>query len=113
MSVIYRDVNSGRITMSDIDKVEIPIRLEKPLPVNKKCCNTCPFSKDPALATKVIDRNGLSSSQICHSTEGENREPRTLCRGMRDIHIKILYAHGLLDSPTDEAWEKKMQELNF
>ena len=67
------------------------------LPVNKKHCKTCPFRpdskgiwRDVEQASVVTQRTLFRSHQICHGTEGENREARTRCKGSFD-HNKEIY----------------------
>lgn len=67
------------------------------LPVMKASCKTCPFRKlengrwqDTELANTVINRTLFKSQQICHGTEGPNREARNRCRGAFD-HNKEIY----------------------
>ena len=61
------------------------------LPVMKERCKSCPFKEDeygrwldPELAQKVIDRTLFKSQQICHGTEGVNREAKNRCKGAYD-----------------------------
>ena len=70
--------------------------------VMKKCCKTCPFRKNEkalwqnqSLAITVIERNLFQSQQICHGTEGENREPRNRCKGYYDYALDIYQKIGL------------------
>lgn len=71
------------------------------LPVMKATCKTCPFKdengrwRDPELASKVIERNLFNSQQICHGTEGKNREPRNRCKGYFDYAFEIYERMGL------------------
>lgn len=72
------------------------------LPVMKLCCKSCPFKldkngtwKDVELATEVAIRNLFNSQQICHSTEGENREPKNRCKGYFDYSFDIYQRMGL------------------
>lgn len=51
------------------------------------------------------------ASQICHGTEGPNRKPRSLCRGMRDVHLQVFHGLGFLTEPTDEAWNTKRSRI--
>ncbi len=67
------------------------------LPVNKKCCSSCPFKldelgrqRDSLLASQVIERTLFQAQQICHSTEGKNRKATTRCRGAFD-YTKTIY----------------------
>lgn len=71
------------------------------LPVMKACCKTCPFLEkdgiwqDAELAGKVINRNLFNSQQICHGTEGKNREPKNRCKGYFDYAFEIYERMGL------------------
>lgn len=72
------------------------------LPVNKVCCSSCPFKtnehgimKDVDLANKVIERTLFQGHQICHGTEGENREWKTRCKGAFDHNMEIYKRLGL------------------
>ena len=72
------------------------------LPVMNACCKTCPFKEDedgrmldPELAGKVVGRNLFKGHQICHSTEGENREPVNRCKGSYDHNFEIYKRMGL------------------
>jgi hypothetical protein len=86
------------------------------LPVNPNKCRTCPFahSHETAIAlqssiiARMLDDGG---SQICHGTEGANREPRSLCRGARDHMLTLFFRMQFIDAPTDEAWDDKRREL--
>jgi hypothetical protein len=86
------------------------------LPVNPNKCRTCPFTQtNPtaiALQNRIIDRMlDDGSSQICHGTEGANREPESLCRGARDLMLTLFYRMQFIDAPTDKAWDEKRREL--
>jgi len=78
---------------------------------NPHRCKSCPFNPegDANLADKVRQRS-LEASQICHGTEGPQREPRSLCRGARDYQIQILYRLGVLAQPTDQCWQQTYTE---
>lgn len=67
------------------------------LPVMVACCKTCPFRadangrwRDVELANTVIERTLFKSQQICHGTEGKNREANNRCKGSYD-HNKEIY----------------------
>lgn len=67
------------------------------LPVMKRHCKTCPFRPNenglwcnPELANEVIARTLFKASQICHGTEGKNREPNHKCKGAYD-HNMVIY----------------------
>jgi hypothetical protein len=86
------------------------------LPVNPATCRTCPFAHSHesaiALQSTIIARMFQDGgSQICHGTEGPNREPRSLCRGARDRMLTLFFRMGFIDEATDEAWDVKRREL--
>lgn len=67
------------------------------LPVMESCCKTCPFKEDgdgrwqdAQLANQVIERTFMKAQQICHGTEGGNREANNRCKGAYD-HNKTIY----------------------
>jgi hypothetical protein len=74
------------------------------LPVMKAHCKTCPFRPnehghftDGKLANRVIERTLFNGQQICHGTEGPNREGRNRCKGAFDFLLPIYEAIGLKD----------------
>lgn len=83
-------------------------------------CATCPFrdgSKFEFLATDLAFSALSEASRICHSTGSNNAinhrtgKPEKLCRGARDIQLKLFASIGFIEAPTDEAWDKKRKEL--
>jgi len=90
----------------------------------KACCATCPFKKnerghwqDSGLANTVIQRTLLKSQQLCHGSKGGgpdekiDQEHTRLCRGARDYYLEIYHRLGMIDEPTDEAWQRKADSL--
>ncbi len=72
------------------------------LPVMKECCATCPFKRDKdgrkqdqELADTVMSRTLFQAQQICHGTEGDNREPHNRCKGAYDEAFTIYQRLGL------------------
>lgn len=71
------------------------------LPVMKACCKTCPFRledgkmRDVMQANIVTERTLFKAQQICHGTEGKNREPNNRCRGSFDFNMTIYERMGL------------------
>ena len=80
-------------------------------PVQNKPCKTCPFAGETPLAVSQSDllsyyENLLGNGQhFCHSTKNTQ-----ICRGGRDIQLKWLCALGMLDEPTDDAFNQAMKE---
>jgi hypothetical protein len=82
-----------------MQKKEIPVC---ELPVMKAHCITCPFREengkwqDVELANQVIQRTLFKGQQICHGTEGKNREPHNRCKGAYDHNYEIYKRIGLV-----------------
>ena len=81
-------------------------------PVMKTCCATCPFRteedgrmRDTEVASRVMARL-LNACQICHHPRIKGQGEVALCRGARDHQLTLFYRMGLIDAPTDEAWNK-------
>lgn len=92
------------------------------LPVQKKMCATCPFregSEYAYLAEYLAASAMTEASRICHSTGKNNAinrrtgKPERLCRGARDIQLKMFATLGVIDAATDEAWRAKRQEMKL
>ncbi len=93
-----------------------------PLPVMRAMCKTCPFRDDsPHVELRgLLEESALTNaSRICHSTGGGNalyRKPtgkkEKLCRGTRDLQLKVFFAMNVIAAPTDEAWQSKVDEIN-
>jgi len=55
-------------------------------------------------------RQHLDSSRICHSTGKNNAinrrtgKPEAICRGAREVQLKVFAAMGVITAATDEAW---------
>ena len=72
------------------------------LPIMKNFCKTCPFKpnkkghwQNVELANEVTSRTLFKAQQICHGTEGENREPNNRCKGYYDYSFDIYQKMGL------------------
>lgn len=90
-------------------------------PVKNKCAS-CPFrtgSKFTYLASTLAECALSSNSRICHSTGSNNAiNKRTgkkpmLCRGARDLQLRVLYSMKFIEAPTDKAWDKKCKEMGL
>lgn len=80
-------------------------------PVQKKPCKTCPFAGETPLILPQSDlvnyyENLLGNGQhFCHSVNNSK-----ICRGGRNFQLKWLCSVGMLDEPTDEAFNQAMKE---
>lgn len=92
------------------------------LPLRQTKCATCPFragAKTSFVAPVITERIIDESSHICHSTGNNNAfhkrtgAPSHLCRGARDLQLKLFCAMGFLSEPTDEAWNERRVELGM
>lgn len=83
-------------------------------------CDTCPFRKGSAyasLAPYLTEQALTATNRICHSTgrsaiKGRTGKPHLICRGTRDIQLSTFYALGVIEAPTDEAWNNALTKLN-
>ena len=83
-------------------------------PVQQKPCLTCPFEgKKPVQLSSeryqyFIDNLAGKGQHFCHSADN-----KAICRGGRNIQLRILCALKLLDEPTDECFDEALnQALN-
>jgi len=86
-----------------------------------RMCPTCPFRENGKTEFRfpLMVRSLSEASPICHSTgdspvcpkEKKIHKEDWLCRGARNFALIYLHRTGFLDSPTDEAWEAKRQQL--
>jgi hypothetical protein len=80
-------------------------------PVQDKPCKTCPFAgKTPLILPEsdllIYYENLLGNGQhFCHSANNEK-----ICRGGRDIQLRWLCSMGMLDKPTDKAFNEAINE---
>jgi hypothetical protein len=87
----------------------------KTIPTMPSMCATCPFrpgSPHAALQNHLAESALNEASRICHSTGqsvfyGRTGKKPRLCRGARDLQLKVFAAIGVIESATDEAWAKK------
>ena len=78
------------------------------MPVQPHPCMTCPFegSKPIPLTPKsyakyVANVVNLKGQHRCHSVGN-----KMLCRGGRNLLLRVLCAYGLIEEPSDVAFEK-------
>jgi len=81
-------------------------------------CPTCPFRTDAdgrhpdvRLVSQLQLRCLTEGNQICHHPRLNGKPTTHLCRGARDYQLQIFHRLGLLDAPTDEAWERATAQL--
>lgn len=91
------------------------------IPVMPEKCGTCPFrrgSKYQYLVGNLASSALTEGSRICHSTganglNGNTGKPDRLCRGARDLQLQVFTANGFIAAATDEAWQKKCDEIGI
>ena len=84
-------------------------------PCRATMCATCPFrpgSKYELLRPDLTADALTNASRVCHMTGSNaiNRhtgKPDHLCRGARDIQLRVMAGFGVIESATDEAWNKE------
>lgn len=90
-----------------------------PPPVMPAMCGTCPFRKGSPYAylREYLTESATGTTRICHQT-GKSAIQRTskvkphACRGTRNFQLALMHTMGVIDAPTDEAWTRKVDEMN-
>ena len=89
------------------------MKISPETPIQKVPCKTCPFAasnpialEPESLANHYQNIVQLQGSHVCHSAR-----KATICRGGRDITLKVLTAMRLLAEPTDEEFERVSLKL--
>ena len=78
-------------------------------------CPSCPFNPKGDVQTRmmVTERCLSEASQICHHPRLKDKKETHLCRGARDVQLRVFYEYKFIDAPTDEAWDSKRRELGL
>lgn len=76
-------------------------------------CATCPFSGAhrpnvgaQAHADFTDSLVNMRSQHLCHTVNNKK-----ICRGGRDLQLKVLVTIGILPEPTDAAFNRKLDEV--
>lgn len=74
--------------------------------VQEKPCLTCPWAGEKPIQLSEermvqITQNLKDSTHLCHSANN-----RLICRGGREIQLRLLYLNGFITEPTDEALQE-------
>lgn len=95
-----------------MEEEEILTKDLKSHPVQPKACKTCPFEGETPIRLeperfaeyyqKLIQ---FESQHLCHSVDN-----KAICRGGRNLQLKLLHRLGLIKSQTDEAFNEAMDE---
>lgn len=91
------------------------------LPLRKTMCATCPFkpgSKYADLAETLAKSAITDGSRICHSTESNAINTKTLlaphlCRGARDVQLDVMANCGVVSDATDESWNAQRVKIGM
>jgi len=83
------------------------MKISPQTPIQKVPCKSCPFAASDPIALEPESLHNyyqnivqLQGSHICHSARNT-----TICRGGRNLTLKVLTAKGLLAEPTDKEFE--------
>lgn len=77
------------------------------IPVMLAKCATCPFGKNGDQRVKIRVINRLhKNSQFCHHPRLSGSKETHLCRGARDEQLTLMHRLGVLEQPTDQAWDE-------
>ena len=80
-------------------------------PVQDKPCKTCPFEGEtpiqlaPERYVYFINNLAGNGQHLCHSVKD-----KAICRGGRNIQLRMLCAMNLISEPTDEAFNEAMEK---
>ncbi|MDJ0515505.1 MAG: hypothetical protein AAGJ08_13835 [Cyanobacteria bacterium P01_H01_bin.35] len=83
--------------------------------INKQPCRTCPFAGDEPLditegaRQEIVSYVIAGTNHLCHSDESN----QTVCRGGRDIYLRVATMIGAIKAPTDEALAEAMKEAGL
>ena len=60
----------------------------------------------------------MKVSRECHNTgtnalRGRTNKPPVLCRGARDIQLKVMAATRAISKPTDAAWNRQREAIGM
>lgn len=119
VEVVVIKRNSRGLSWHGLHGARVPAQtLQKRMKVRKTQCATCPFRKGSEYAdlAPYLAERSLEETRFCHSTGtnaigGETGRPELVCRGSRDIQLKVYAGIGFIQAPTDAAWEKKWREI--
>lgn len=82
------------------------------MPVQSHACRTCPFEGEEPIDLEperlqhyTASLVNLEASHLCHSANNQK-----ICRGGRNIQLRVLTTMGMIDEPTDEAFAKASEE---
>lgn len=97
------------------------MRKKKRVPVRHTMCATCPFrpgSEFESLAGYLAQSAISEGNRICHSTgtsaiHGRTGKRSAICRGARNIQLKLFFGMGFLTEATDASWDAKMKECGL
>jgi hypothetical protein len=90
--------------------------------VQKVMCASCPFGKFGEAIGSELGRENFNelqnhltiqclteSNQYCHKNELKGKVSNHVCRGARNVQLQYFYYLGILESLSDEAWEKAVE----
>jgi hypothetical protein len=93
--------NQTNYTMTNTKKINAST-----MEVQVKPCKSCPFAGEEPIELPVetqieINKNLTNSTHLCHSSNN-----RLICRGGRNLQLKIFYRMGWISEPTDESLQE-------
>ena len=115
-SLSLADLEAARAHVSEPDIADHDI---DPNDVMSKQCTTCPWKSDRdrleltaeemAMLTKMV----LSEANIrCHHAAFSGKAETKICRGARNLQLKVFHSLGVLDEPTDACWSATLSKIS-
>jgi hypothetical protein len=84
------------------------MKIPRDIQVMKVACETCPFEgahpnllEQDVLLEYTLKIVNLESQHLCHTVDNKK-----VCRGGRNIMLRVMCAKGLLTQPTDECFDE-------
>lgn len=85
------------------------------MPIQPNPCRTCPFEGEEPIDLEPEDHAkyvakivNLESQHLCHSANN-----KMVCRGGRNLLLRVMCSYGLITKPTDAAFEiARLKALN-
>lgn len=103
---------------SQVSEPRIEDHAIDPNNVMSKQCATCPWKGGAnalqispqgmaALTTMVLNKANVR----CHYAAFSGKAEQKICRGARNLQLRVFHVLGVLDKPIDECWAKSLAKL--
>lgn len=94
---------------------QIPDEQIDPNNVMPKMCASCPWRSDanrlevsPTFWLALTQQVLTEANQRCHAPALSGKAETRICRGARDLQLRVFHALGVLTEPTDDCWKQTL-----